>query len=55
MAEALLLGALMAGCVLVSAFFSASETAAFQIGPSDLRDLQAKERVQRALRQLAGP
>jgi putative hemolysin len=49
MGGTLLLVALMAGSILLSAFFSASETAAFQIGPSDLRALHAKERVQRAL------
>ncbi len=46
----LLLLSLMLAALLSSAFFSASETAAFQIGPSDLTDLEKSQpRVARAL------
>jgi putative hemolysin len=40
---------LMAAALLLAAFFAAAETAAFQIGPSDLRSLEGSDRVRRAL------
>jgi putative hemolysin len=41
---------LMAASLVASAFCAASETAAFQIGPSDVRELGEASRVARALR-----